>query len=45
MIERDPVLCESCRDPSRDGAELVATPAGVLCQECAEEFAESEGWA
>lgn len=42
--ERDPILCEGCGDPSHDAADLVATPAGALCQTCADELAKAEGW-
>jgi len=41
--ERDPVVCERCDGDDleeRDDGDLVATPAGPLCQMHADELAE-----
>lgn len=41
--ERDPVVCERC-DGDEDGdGDLVATPAGPLCQMHADKLAEEMG--
>lgn len=35
--ERDPVLCAACDCPDPD-ADLVATPEGAMCEECAHRY-------
>jgi len=42
LVERDAVLCGRCDDPDPSD-DVVATPAGPLCREHADDLAESMG--